>query len=82
MIVDKGIRCDYSADVRLRLEAGGRTWPIAKLGPDHFVPSGRLDLPPCNADIVLTVDGKERRWSVQLIDGACPLDSEVRIRPR
>jgi hypothetical protein len=68
--------------VRLLLEAEGRTWPIAKIGPDTIVPAAAFNIPACDAEIVLTVDGKERRWKVELIDGVCPFDTEVRIRNR
>jgi hypothetical protein len=82
MIADKDIRSDYSAEVHLQLEAEGRVWPLAKIGKDHIVPAEKLELPPCDAVVVMTVDGSERRWNVRLIDGASPIDFDVRTRPR
>ena len=82
MIADKDIRSDYSAVVSLRLEAEGQSWPLAKMGKDHVVPAVRIELPPCDAVVVLTVDGDERRWNVRLVDGASPIDLDVRTRPR
>jgi hypothetical protein len=82
MIADKDIRSDYSAVVSLRLEVEGQSWPLAKMGKDHVVPAARIELPPCDAVVVLTVDGDERRWNVRLVDGASPIDVDVRTRPR
>lgn len=73
------LRTNYSAVIHLRLEAMGKCWPVSKLGPDCFFPSKPLELDPCHAEIVMTVDGEERRWKVRLIDGAVPFDSKVRI---
>jgi hypothetical protein len=82
MIANRDIRSDYSADVRLQPEAQGQVWPLAKIGRDRIVPSEAIELPPCDAVVVMTVDGSERRWSVRLVDGASPLDTDVRTRPR
>jgi hypothetical protein len=82
MIADRSIKSDYSSEVRLRLEAEGRVWPLAKIGGGKIVPSTALELPSCDAVVVMTVDGLERRWDVRLVDGACPFDADVRIRNR
>jgi len=78
-MVDTNIRSNYSPDVLMRLEVDGRSWPVAKLCSDHFVPAERFDLKACTADIVLTIDGKERRWTVRLTKGVCFFDSDVPI---
>lgn len=80
MITDTDVRSDYSSDVSLHLEAEGQVWPLAKIGPDHVVPRERFDLPPCDAEIVMTVDGDERRWRVRLVRGVCYFDSTVRVK--
>jgi hypothetical protein len=82
MIADNDVRSDYSAKVRLRLEAEGKTWPLAKIGKDHIVPAAKIELPPCDAVVIMTVDGDERRWPVHLVDGATPFDFDIRTRPR
>ena len=76
-MVDMEIRFDYSSDVLLRLEVAGLSWPIAKIGPDHFVPAKRFELAPCTGEIVMTVDEQERRWSIRLTNGVCLFDSAV-----
>jgi len=82
MIAEKDIRSDYSAEVRLQMEAQGRIWPLAKIGKDHVVPAGQIELPPCDAVVIMTVDGSERRWDVRLVDGVSPIMGDVRTRPR
>ena len=76
-MLDMEIQSEYSSDVRLRLEAAGHSWPIAKIGPDHFVPAERFQLAPCTGEIVMTVDEQERRWRVCLAKGVCFFDSVV-----
>ena len=78
--MDMDVRSEYSSNVQLRLVANGRSWPVAKLGPDHFVPSERLELLPCDAEIIMTVDGDERRWNVRIVEGACIFKTVVKIR--
>jgi len=78
-MIPSELKTNYSAEIRLRLEADGKSWPISKLGPDGFFPTHPLELDPCAAEIIMTVDGDEHRWKVRLIDGAVPFDSKVRI---
>lgn len=79
-MIDLSIGTDYSPMLRMWLEAEGTSWPIAKLGPEHFVPAESIDLCPCDGRIVMTVDGEEHSWQVKLVRGACPLDDAVPIR--
>jgi len=82
MIADRDVRSDYSADVRLDLEAQGQIWPLAKIGRDRIVSAEKIELPPCDAVVVMIVDGYERRWKVRLVDGATPIDHDIRTKPR
>jgi hypothetical protein len=79
MISDAQIRTDYSPIVSMRLEANGKVWPIAKLGPDHFVPIDRGEIPAGRGQIIMTVDGQERRWNVRIPNDVFPFDNEVKI---
>ena len=56
MIADNKIRSDYSAEVRLQLEAQGQVWPLAKIGRGHIVPSAAIELPPCDAVVIMMAD--------------------------
>jgi hypothetical protein len=79
--MDMEIRTDFSPKLELRLEADGKSWPLAKLGSDHFVPDEhcKIELDPCDAKIVMTVDGDEQVWRVRLVHGAVPFEQSVRI---
>lgn len=59
----------YSADVRLRLEIEGRVLSLAQTGPEHIIVREPIDLPPCHADVVVSVDGREHRRHVRLSEG-------------
>lgn len=44
-------------------------WPVAQLGPEFLELRTPLDHPPCEAEITMSIDGRERRWPVQLPQG-------------
>lgn len=70
---------NYSSRVSLSLHALGQTFPLSKIGPGYVVPTTPLDLPPCPAQVVMTVDEQPRCWDVRLVDGAVPYDEQVRF---
>ena len=59
----------YSAAIRIWLEAGDRVIQLAQLDADWVIPQAPTELPPCEADIVLEVDGRAVRRRVSLPDG-------------
>jgi hypothetical protein len=59
----------HSADVRIHLRVNGYVLPIAQLGPEFLILRTPIDHPPCDAEITLSVDGDESRWSVYLPNG-------------
>jgi hypothetical protein len=59
----------YSADVRLSLVVGDRSFDVGQVGPEDLVLREPVTLPPCEGEIVITIDGSERRYPVSLIDG-------------
>ena len=61
---------NYSANVRLHLVMGERTLELAQIGPSDIVLRTPTDLPPGDAEIVMDVDGHQRRWPVRLPQGA------------
>ncbi len=79
MIAENEIRSDYSPIVAMWLETAGKVWRIAKLGPDHFVPIDRAEIPAGRGEIVMTVDGQERRWKVTIPNDVLPFDNDVKI---
>lgn len=70
----------YSAEVQLRLVIGERVLPLAQVGPDRIVLRESADCPPTAAEIVMHVDGRERRWPVYLPDGISPTCKITPIR--
>jgi hypothetical protein len=59
----------HSADVRIHLHLNGCVLPIAQLGPEFLILRAPIDHPPCDAEITLSIDGDESRWSVHLPNG-------------
>ncbi len=72
----------YSAEVRLELRAEGRVFDLAGIGPNKFTPRAPLELPICNADVVMFIDGTGYLWPVRLPNGAVPFDKSVATAPR
>ena len=59
----------YSADVRMQLCFNGYVLSIGQLGPDFIILENPTDHPPAEAEIAVWIDGRERRWNVQLPEG-------------
>jgi len=59
----------YSADVRMQLYVCGRILRIGQLGPDFIVLDEAIDLPPCQAEISLSIDGRVDQWTIHLPHG-------------
>jgi len=72
----------YSAVVDLRLFAQGKSYPLAQIGPDFVIFKTPVKLEPCDATIIMHVDGEERRWSVALPDGATRDSDLVKTQSR
>jgi hypothetical protein len=59
----------YSARVCMELHLNGSVLAISHLGPDYLILSEPIDHPPAQAEITMSVDGRESRWAVQLPEG-------------
>jgi hypothetical protein len=59
----------HSADVRIQLNVNGFSLNVAQLGPDFLTVRDNVEHPPADAEIVMSIDGKVRRWNVHLPDG-------------
>jgi hypothetical protein len=59
------------------LIAGEKSYTLAEIGPDFVTLKEPQDLAPGPATVVMRVDGRERRWSVNLSVGAVPFDLVV-----
>jgi hypothetical protein len=59
----------FSADVRMRLCVNGHSFSIGQLGPDFVILDDPADHPPAEAEVSVSIDGREQRWAVHLPDG-------------
>jgi hypothetical protein len=62
----------HSADVRISLFVNGLVLPVAQLGPDFLILRNAVEHAPSDAQISLSIDGAENRWTVHLVDGIHP----------
>ena len=56
----------YSADVRIELRVNGTRLRVSKIGPDRLYFDTPQTLPAGTGELVLHIDGHERRWRVTL----------------
>jgi hypothetical protein len=69
----------HSADVQMHLSVNGLVLRIGHLGPDYVLLDSAIDHPPSDAEISLSVDGKESRWRVKLVEGLSASQHRSRI---
>lgn len=69
----------YSSNVGLSLVSESFTVPLAKIGPGYVVLETPAELPLCEADLIMTVDGDERRWRVRISGDRPPFDDSVAV---
>jgi len=72
-------RGGHSADVRIALAVHGHVFSVAELGPGFVVLRNPISPPPADAELTLSIDGYERRWRVELIDGIVPGGGDTRF---
>ena len=69
----------HSADVRIYLHLNGYVLPVAQLGPEFLILRTPIDHPPCDAELAMSIDGDESRWSVHLPHGIRAEPGKTRI---
>jgi hypothetical protein len=68
----------HSSYVDLALLLDGKSYSLAQIGPDFVRLREPIELTPCEAEVVMKIDGVERRrWNVFLKYGAVPFDLNV-----
>jgi hypothetical protein len=60
----------HSARVTLELRAAGQRIPLAQMAHDFVIPVESVELPPCEAEILMTIDGKPTQMRVSLHEGS------------
>ena len=63
----------------MELRLNGHFLPIAQLGPNFLVLKNPIDHPPSDAEIFMSIDGREERWPVQLLQGMCSGERKIAI---
>ncbi len=56
----------------MHLSVNGHILPIAQLGPDFLILRTPVEHAPADAEISLSIDGDEKRWTVHLANGIHP----------
>ncbi len=73
------IASSHSALVTMELRTGGVCAPVAQLAHDFAILAESIDLPPCEAEIVLTVDGQTTCMPVSLREGASTASRRIEL---
>jgi hypothetical protein len=60
----------YSTLSFSELEANGETYPLAQIAPDFIVFRTPVELPPCDATIIIRSEGEQTARRVRLVNGA------------
>ena len=56
----------------------GEKYPLAKVGPDYIVFAEGVELPPGEAVVCVSIDGRVRQWKVMIPEFVVPFDPVVR----
>lgn len=70
----------HSAIVTLQLEGEGWSTRLSHVGPKTIVAKTPIQLPPCEATVIVTVDGHILRTRVRLNQGMSPSIHETPIQ--
>lgn len=69
----------HSADVQIQLNVNGFSLAVGQLGPEYLILHEPTEHSPADAEIVMSIDGRVRRWNVYLPDGISPSKTRTRI---
>jgi hypothetical protein len=69
----------YSADVRMHLHVNGHTFLVGHLGPSFVILDDPVDHPPAMGEIIMSIDGRVKRWPVQLPGGVSTSEPRTQI---
>ena len=71
----------YSPDVQLAFVLGDKSYPLSSIADTYIEFREPVELPPCEGEVVMTVDRRVERWRVVLKRGTSPIESKARITP-
>jgi len=65
----------------MELRFNGLVLPIAQMGHNFLILKDSIDHPPTDAEITLSIDGNESRWTVNLPVGLSTTQQRTSIAP-
>jgi hypothetical protein len=71
-IFDTATTQGHSADVQIDLFIEGQRFSVGQMGRNLLIFDEPLVLPCSKGELVLTIDGRQRRWLVSLRNGTGP----------
>jgi len=74
------VHAPHSADVQLNLFIHNQMIPLSKIGRDEIFIRDPITISRGIGEVILTIDGREHRWAVELLHGAVPFDEAVATR--
>lgn len=60
---------------------GANSYELGQVGPDFLIFRDPTALTPCEGEVVMTIDGREHRWSVSLPEGRTADSRISKTRP-
>jgi len=78
-VVSNPVRSGHSAQVEITLLVNGVGHRVGQLGPDFLILEKSCICQPTSAEIVMNIDGKERRWAIFLPNGVRSGERRVRF---
>lgn len=63
----------------MELNVNGRIFDVGQLGPDFVILRDPVDHPPAAGEMMVSIDGRVKRWPVQLPEGVSPAKVRTRI---
>jgi hypothetical protein len=72
----------YAAEVKLWMSCAGRILQLSHVSTTSVIAREPIDLDPCDADVVVSVDGRESSRPVRLVHGMRRDTPKTQICPR
>ncbi len=70
----------FSTEVRLTLRTTAGQFSLGQIAPDYIILHPLHQLPPGTGEIILSINGRERVWEVDLPEGSSPTKPRTAIR--
>jgi hypothetical protein len=78
-MINSIVQSGHSALVKMHLFFNRSSVPIAQMGPDFIILEATAESQPCDAVLELNIDGRQRRWEINLPQGISTSSRTVEI---